>query len=136
MTVWRPEDMPEPLFVLPLDSIPGVGPRMEERLKLAGISTIRDLWHAQPKHLRALWGNVTGERMWYALHGYDIYAQPTARGMFGHGRVLPPKWRNAEQAESSSRLLLTKAARRTTVPSPIDPAFVVSPCNSERSLGS
>ena len=112
VTVWRPEDMPEPLFVLPLDTIPGVGPRMEERLKLAGISTIRDLWHAQPKHMRALWGNVNGERMWYALHGYDIYAQPTARGMFGHGRVLPPKWRNAEQAESSSRLLLTKAARR------------------------
>src|SRR6185312_13080958 len=49
VTIWRPEDMPEPLFVLPLDSIPGVGPRMEERLKLAGISTIRDLWHAQPK---------------------------------------------------------------------------------------
>ena len=112
VTIWRPEDMPEPLFVLPLDAIPGVGPRMEERLKMAGISTIRDLWHAQPKHCRALWGNVTGERMWYALHGYDIYAQPTARGMFGHGRVLPPKWRNAEQAESSSRLLLTKAARR------------------------
>ena len=50
--------------------------------------------------------------MWYALHGYDIHAQPTARGMFGHGRVLPPKWRNAEHGQSCSRLLLTKAARR------------------------
>ena len=112
VTVWRPEDMPEPLFVLPLDTIPGVGSRMEERLKSAGIHTIRDLWHAQPKHLRALWGNVNGERMWYALHGYDIHAQPTARGMFGHGRVLPPQWRNAEHGQSCSRLLLTKAARR------------------------
>jgi DNA polymerase-4 len=112
VTVWRPEDMPEPLFVLPLDTIPGVGSRMEERLKSAGIHTIRELWNAQPKHLRALWGNVNGERMWYALHGYDIHAQPTARGMFGHGRVLPPQWRDAEHAQSCSRLLLTKAARR------------------------
>ena len=112
VTIWRPEDMPEPLFVLPLDTIPGVGSRMEERLKSAGIHTIRDLWNAQPKHLRALWGNVNGERMWYALHGYDIHAQPTARGMFGHGRVLPPQWRNAEHGQSCSRLLLTKAARR------------------------
>ncbi len=112
VTVWRPEDMPEPLFALPLDAIPGVGTRMEQRLDRAGIRTIRDLWHAQPKHLRALWGNVNGERMWYALHGYDIHAMPTSRGMYGHGRVLPPQWRDAEHAQSCSRLLLTKAARR------------------------
>ncbi|MBV8978202.1 MAG: type VI secretion protein ImpB [Alphaproteobacteria bacterium] len=112
VTVWRPEDLPDPLFALPLESIPGVGSRMEERLKAASILTIRDLWHAQPKHLRALWGNVNGERMWYALHGYDIHAMPTSRGMYGHGRVLPPDWRDAANAQSCSRLLLTKAARR------------------------
>ena len=112
VTIWRPEDMPEPLFVLPLDAIPGVGSRMEERLNVAGIRTIRELWNTQPKHLRALWGNVNGERMWYALHGYDIHAMPTSRGMYGHGRVLPPQWRDAEHAESCSRMLLTKAARR------------------------
>jgi DNA polymerase-4 len=50
--------------------------------------------------------------MWYALHGYDIHALPTSRGMFGHGRVLPPRWRDFEHAQSCSRLLLTKAARR------------------------
>jgi DNA polymerase-4 len=37
---------------------------------------------------------------------------PTARGMFGHARVLPPNWRDADHAFSCSRLLLTKAARR------------------------
>jgi DNA polymerase-4 len=112
VTIWRPEDLPEPLFALPLESIPGVGKRMQERLNLTGIHAIRDLWHAQPKHLRALWGNVNGERMWYALHGYDIHAMPTSRGMYGHGRVLPPHWRDADHAQSCSRLLLTKAARR------------------------
>jgi DNA polymerase-4 len=112
VTIWHPADMPGPLFALPLDTIPGVGPRMERRLNHAGIRTISDLWHAQPKHLRALWRNVNGERMWYALHGYDIAAQPTSRGMFGHARVLSPGWRDAEHAQSVSRLLLTKAARR------------------------
>ena len=71
-----------------------------------------DLWASQPKHLRAIWGNVNGERMWYAIHGYDLHAMPTSRGMFGHGRVLPPNWRGIDQARGCSRLLLTKAARR------------------------
>jgi DNA polymerase-4 len=50
--------------------------------------------------------------MWYALHGFALHALPTSRGMFGHGRVLPPEWRTLEYARSCSRLLLTKAARR------------------------
>jgi len=112
VTIWRPETLPTPLLVLPLSDIPGVGSRMEKRLGLAGIATIEGLWNTQPKQLRALWGNVNGERMWYALHGYDIHAQPTSRGMYGHGRVLPPDWRNTDHAQSCSRLLLTKAARR------------------------
>jgi DNA polymerase-4 len=104
--------MPEPLFALPIDDIPGVGKRMQMRLRFAQISTIKELYNAQPKHLRALWGNVNGERMWYALHGYDIYALPTSRGMYGHGRVLPPQWRSIDHATACSRLLITKAARR------------------------
>jgi DNA polymerase-4 len=112
VTIWHPQDMPEPLLKRKLEDIPGVGRRMNTRLGRAGIFSIHDLYNAQPKRLRALWGNVNGERMWYALHGYDIAAQPTSRGMFGHGRVLPPQWRDTEHALACSRLLLTKAARR------------------------
>jgi DNA polymerase-4 len=112
VTIWHPEQMPEPLFVLPLKDIPGIGKRMEPRLNEAAITTTRDLWHSQPKQLRALWGNVNGERMWYALHGYALHALPTSRGMFGHARVLSPGWRDFDHAQSCSRLLLTKAARR------------------------
>lgn len=112
ITIWHPRDMPEPLFALPIDDIPGVGKRMRLRLIDAQIYSIRDLYNAQPKRLRALWHNVNGERMWYALHGYDIFARPTSRGMYGHGRVLPPQWRDIDHALSCSRLLLTKAARR------------------------
>jgi DNA polymerase IV len=112
VTIWRPEDLPEPLFNLSFDDIPGVGKNMAARLAKAGIFTVQSLYNAQPKHLRKLWNNVNGERMWYALHGYDIQAQPTARGMFGHARVLPPKWRTIQHAKDCSRLLLTKAALR------------------------
>jgi DNA polymerase-4 len=110
--VWHPDDMPGPLLRLTLRDIPGVGERMEQNLIHAGITTIAALLATQPKHMRKLWGNVTGERLWYALHGYDIQAPPSGRGMYGHGRVLPPDHRTTEHARSASRLLLVKAARR------------------------
>jgi len=112
VTVWRPEDLPGPLLSLPLDSIPGIGRRMERRLMHSGIFDMADLLALQPKHMRKLWNNVTGERLWYALHGYDVQTPRSGRGMFGHGRVLPPTHRSLAHAEEFSRLLLTKAARR------------------------
>lgn len=112
VTIWRPQDMPGPLIARPMSDVPGIGRRMDARLGAAGIATIADLLAAEPKRLRALWGSVTGERMWYALHGYDLHAMPTARGQFGHSRVLPPDYRAPAEARSCSRLLLTKAARR------------------------
>ncbi len=112
ITIWKPEAMPVPLLMRPMSDVPGIGPSMQRRLGEAGIITMVDLWKSQPKHLRAIWGNVNGERMWYAVHGYDLHAMPTQRGMYGHSRILPPGWRTLDLAESSSRLLLTKAARR------------------------
>lgn len=111
-TVWRPNDMPEPLLKIKLCDIPGVGARMEQRLLRAGICNMAALLATQPKQMRALWGNVTGERLWYALHGYDVQTPPSGRGMYGHGRVLPPDYRRLDQARLASRLLAVKAARR------------------------
>ena len=112
VTIWHPEDMPTPLIKMPLSDVSGIGRRMEHRLQRAGIFTMADLWNSEPRHLRKIWKNVTGERLWYALHGYDIQASPSHRGMFGHGRVLPPNWRGMEHARECSRLLLIKSARR------------------------
>ncbi|MGB0921352.1 MAG: Y-family DNA polymerase [Alphaproteobacteria bacterium] len=112
VTVWKPEDMPGPLVSLPLSEVSGIGPAMELRLERAGIRQMDQLLATDPKHLRKIWGNVNGERMWYALNGYDVYALPTGRSMYGHGRVLPPKHRTPKDAEAYSRLLLTKATRR------------------------
>lgn len=112
VTIWHPRDMPGPLLPLKLDEISGIGKRLEIRLMRAGITDMEKLLATQPKQLRKIWNNVNGERMWYALHGYDVKAMPTSRGMYGHGRVLSPGWRSAEKAEGCSRLLLMKAARR------------------------
>lgn len=110
--LWHPRDMPSPLLSLPLSDVPGIGMRMERRLALAGIRTMSDLLAMEPKHMRKMWRNVTGERLWYALHGYDIQTPPSSRGMFGHGRVLPPEARTFDTAKAASRLLIVKAARR------------------------
>ena len=112
MTIWSPDIMPAPLFKIPLEDIPGVGRRMQRKLTDSGIVTAEDLYNTAPKQLRSLWRNVTGERLWYALHGYAIEAPPTQRGMIGHARVLPPESRSLPEARKIARLLLIKAARR------------------------
>lgn len=111
-TIWHPRDMPTPLKHLSFEDVPGIGARMTHRLHRAEIFTMPDLLATQPKQLRRLWGNVNGERLWYSLHGYALHAQPTLRGMYGHGRVLPPDWRDIGKARDCSHVLLAKAARR------------------------
>lgn len=110
--IWHPKDMPEPLFALELEDIPAIGTRMLRRLNDANIHTVKQLYDANPKHVRKLWRSVTGERLWYALHGYEIRAEANNRMMFGHGRVLPPKSRKLSAAREVARFLLIKAARR------------------------
>ncbi len=112
LAVWHPQIMPEPLLKIPMEDIPGIGNRMKFRLLKANIFNTEILLNLQPKHMRKLWRSVTGERLWYALHGYEIEAGESERGMFGHGRVLPPDSRSLPKAHAIARLLITKAARR------------------------
>lgn len=112
VTIWHPHMMPGPLLYLPFDDIPGIGTRMERRLIMSGIQNMEQFMQVSPKHMRKLWRSVTGERLWHALHGYDIQAEESERGMFGHGRVLPPESRTMPEAKKIARLLLIKAGRR------------------------
>jgi len=112
VTIIKPADLPGPLLSLPFDDIPGIGTNLQMRLASAGIGSMRQIWESEPKQLRQIWGNVNGEKMWYALHGYAVKAQKTEKGMFGHSRVLPPKFRSMDGAYGQARVLLTKAARR------------------------
>ena len=67
LTVLGPSDLPGPLLNIELEELPGVGRLMRARLEQAGLSTVKDLWNSDPGRLCSIWGNVAGERFWYAL---------------------------------------------------------------------
>jgi len=113
LSIWWPDEAEKHLHKLKLEDIPGIGKAMHKRLLRMGIYDVKGLMALQPKHVRAIWKNVTGERLWYTLHGYDVQAPDTQRNMFGHARVLPPESRRIDDARDVARLLLVKAARRT-----------------------
>lgn len=106
------EDLPGRLFDLELRDLPGISKGMEARLEHAGIKDIRGLWNLAPKHARAIWNSVEGERFVSALHGYAIEKPETVKRMFGHGRNLPADWRAPEKVLQCARLLTLSAARR------------------------
>ncbi|HEX4611557.1 MAG TPA: DNA polymerase, partial [Urbifossiella sp.] len=57
LTVFADEDLPGMLHGLPVNAFPGVGPRMEKRLKLHGIFTTAQFCAAPAKVLAAVWGS-------------------------------------------------------------------------------
>lgn len=112
LVILKPEDLPGPLFGLDLRELPGIAGGMHKRLTAAGVETVEALWNLSPKHARALWNSVEGERFWAQLRGYAVEMPATRKMMFGHGRVLTPDWRGGEKAKACARLLAAKAARR------------------------
>jgi len=70
------------------------------------------LWASAPKQMRSVWGSAQGQRMWYALRGYETDAPETARRTVGHSHVPAPARRAPEQARLVGRRLTLKAASR------------------------
>lgn len=66
------DNLPDVLLGLELQQIYGIGARMEERLKRAGIFSVAELWRATPHRLRRIWGGVNGLLFHQMLHGVDI----------------------------------------------------------------
>jgi len=112
LVILRRVDLPGRLLNLSLTDLPGISGNMETRLNRSGVFTIQDLWALGPKHMRAIWGNIEGERMWAQLHGQIIVRPPTKTSMFGHSRVLTKGWRTPEGARKCLDLLTVKAAYR------------------------
>jgi len=105
--------LPGALEKLPLRAISGIGEGVARRLARAGIDDFRALWALEPRHARAIWGSVEGERLLYALKGYDVPAQPVAaKRMIGHSRVLAGSDRHPAAARIVARALMLKAASR------------------------
>ncbi|MBI1276014.1 DUF4113 domain-containing protein [bacterium] len=112
LTVLTKESLPQSIEHLPLQAIPGIGPRMARRLYKCGIGTITQLYACDSMQLRAIWGNVGGARFHQLLHGEQIEPQDTNTSTIGHQHVLEPNLRNWKDAYEITRGLLTKAAER------------------------
>lgn len=110
--ILEPGNFKDALFALDLTDFPGINHNMEARLHRAGIRTVEQFWNISPKHARQIWGNVSGERFWYNVHGYDIPDTETSRSMIGHSRILDPEHRKPEHARQVARRLTVKAASR------------------------
>lgn len=112
LTILQPPDIPNRLLELKLRDLPGIGPNMEKRLHRANIYDMKALLRLQPKHMRAVWGSIWGEKMWYYLRGYDLPDEETERSSVGHSHVLSPDMRPPAQAYTIARRLTMKAAAR------------------------
>jgi DNA polymerase-4 len=105
-------NMEDRLFALRLTDLPGINVNMKARLMKSGVHSVEQFWNLSPKHARAVWGSVEGERFWYRLHGYDLPDAETHPSMIGHSRVLDLELRSPETAKQVARRLTIKAATR------------------------
>lgn len=112
LTLLQAGDLPGALSRLALSDIPGIGPRMQQRLALRGIGTMDDLIRLGPSGAATAWGSVVGARLWHALNGLDLPEPPRRSRSVGHSHVLAPQMRDMETARLTARRLLLKAASR------------------------
>jgi len=113
LTILADPDLPVALYRLPLTDFPGVGPRMERRLKLYGIFTTEQFCQAPMRVLSDVWGSkVMGERWFRVLRGEDVPDAPTRRQTVGHSHVLPPDLRTGAGAFGVLMRMVHKAAAR------------------------
>jgi DNA polymerase-4 len=105
--------MPIALHRLALTDFPGIGPRMERRLKLYGIFTVQQLCAAPAKTLATVWGSrLIGEKWFRLLRGEDVRDKSGRRQTVSHSHILPPDLRTDAGAYGVLVRLTHKATAR------------------------
>ena len=107
-----PGNMPDRLAHLQLDDLPGISKAMGARLAAAGVTSIPALWALDPRHARAIWRSVEGERFVRALQGVEVPLVKTQRGSVGNSKILAPEFRTPRAAYLVCRWLIEKASAR------------------------
>jgi DNA polymerase-4 len=111
-TILQPSDLPDRLLSLKLRDLPGIGHNIEKRINRAGVYDMAGLYRLAPRQMRAIWGSLWGEKMWYYLRGHDLADEKTSRRSVGHSHVLAPALRPPAEAYQVARRLVMKAAAR------------------------
>ena len=105
--------LPEALFCAELRDVPGIGGRMERRLRQNGISSVRQLCTLSRGRMESLWGSVEGARLWMSLRGEDLPPLPLrAARSISRQHILPPAQRNPEGARQVALKMLQDCVRR------------------------
>ncbi len=113
LTVIHPADLPDRLYSLDLEDFPGIGPRMGQRFRRAGITTVEQLCDLSLREMSAIWGSAVHGSAWHRLlRGEDVPAPLTHRRSLGHSHVLPPASRTPAGSRAVLMRLLHKAAER------------------------
>lgn len=107
------QNLPQSLYSLELSDIHGIGPRMEKRIRFAGITTMRDLCQLSRDKMSALWGSVWGDRLWLWLRGEDFLEPPDKPlQTLSRQHILAPSCRTPERARGVALKLLHSTARK------------------------
>ena len=112
LVVVTAEQLPHRLFKLGLRDIPGVGAKTAARLAARDVATIADYCARTATDAGAALGAVTGDRLWWRLHGHDFPDAPAKSKSIGHSHVLAPQRRDIDSVRLVARRLLLKAASR------------------------
>jgi len=112
LTAITMSQLPDCLYKLEPQDLPGIGWRMNARLQQKGIYSMQQLCSQSAAQMRALWSGVVGERFWHWLRGADFDLPEYMQGSIGHQHVLPPELRTIEQAGAVAQKLLHRAAAR------------------------
>jgi len=113
LTILDQTDLPDALHSLKLNDFPGIAKRMERRMNLLGIFTVKQFCAAPPQTLGEIWGSrMLGEKWYGLLRGDDVPEKPTHRHTVGHSHVLPPELRTSAGAYSVLVRLAHKATAR------------------------
>ena len=112
LSVINPLELPDKLRSLKLKLLPGIGTKTEAQLIRNGISSVKQLCYLDRARLRALWGNVWGEKVWYLIRGADLPLEETKKSTIGHSKVLGPEEQEAYYARNILIYLTQKTANR------------------------
>ncbi len=113
LMIFERRHLPRALYGLKLGDIPGIGGRMEERVRAEGISTMRELCALPRERMHYIWGSVLGDRLWHWFRGVDfLEPAPKLLQSLSRQHILPPDCRTPERARGIAIKLLHSTARK------------------------